>query len=101
MKVSRIRALRGPNLWSRKTAIEVMVSCNDAEYLTSEIPDFAIRLRTRFPDLDPFHAAGQYGRVTMAHALERVTLGLQIQAGCLVEFSKTPRRWSPAPIRWL
>ena len=95
MKVSRIRALRGPNLWSRKTAIEVMVSCNDAEYLTSEIPDFAIRLRTRFPDLDPFHAAGQYGRVTMAHALERVTLGLQIQAGCLVEFSKTTQTLEP------
>ena len=95
MKVFRIRALRGPNLWSRKTAIEVMVSCNDAEYLTSEIPDFAIRLRTRFPDLDPFHAAGQYGRVTMAHALERVTLGLQIQAGCLVEFSKTTQTLEP------
>ncbi len=30
MKVSRVRALRGPNLWSRKTAIEATASCNDA-----------------------------------------------------------------------
>src|SRR6187431_1494632 len=95
MEVSCIRALRGPNLWSRKTAIEATVSCSDAEYLTSGIPDFAIRLRARFPDLDPFPTAGQYGRVTMAHALERVALGLQIQAGCLVEFSKTAQTLEP------
>ena len=27
MEVSRIRALRGPNLWSRHTAIEAVVTC--------------------------------------------------------------------------
>ncbi|MEY4909186.1 MAG: cyanophycin synthetase protein, partial [Pseudomonadota bacterium] len=27
MDVSRIRALRGPNLWSRHTAVEAIVSC--------------------------------------------------------------------------
>ena len=27
MEVSRIRALRGPNLWSRHTAIEAIVTC--------------------------------------------------------------------------
>ena len=31
MEVSRIRALRGPNLWSKNTAIEAIVSCADAE----------------------------------------------------------------------
>jgi cyanophycin synthetase len=29
MEVSRIRALRGPNLWSRHTAIEAIVSCEE------------------------------------------------------------------------
>ena len=27
MDISRIRALRGPNLWTRHTAIEAMVQC--------------------------------------------------------------------------
>ena len=27
MEVSRIRALRGPNIWSRHTAIEAVVEC--------------------------------------------------------------------------
>ena len=40
MKVSRIRALRGPNLWSRHTAIEAIVSCNEAESLTDECSRF-------------------------------------------------------------
>ena len=31
MDVSRIRALRGPNLWSRHTAIEAIVACTDDE----------------------------------------------------------------------
>ena len=31
----------------------------------------------------------------MAHALERVTLSLQIQAGCLVEFSRTAQTLEP------
>ena len=28
MEVTRIRALRGPNLWTRHTAIEAMVRCS-------------------------------------------------------------------------
>ncbi|PTR16920.1 cyanophycin synthetase [Nitrosospira sp. Nsp2] len=95
MEVSRIRALRGPNLWSHKTAIEAVVSCDDAEYLTSGIPDFAKRLRKWLPDLNLFQATGQYGPITMAHALERTTLGLQILAGCPVEFSKTVQTLEP------
>ena len=27
MEVSRMRALRGPNLWTRHTAVEAMVCC--------------------------------------------------------------------------
>jgi cyanophycin synthetase len=32
MDISRIRALRGPNLWSRHTAIEAIVTCDEAEH---------------------------------------------------------------------
>ena len=49
MDVSRIRALRGPNLWSRHTAIEAIVSCSEAERDINSIAGFETRLRERFP----------------------------------------------------
>ena len=49
MEVSRIRALRGPNLWSKNTAIEAIVSCADAECSIDNLPDFEARLRARLP----------------------------------------------------
>ena len=51
MKVSRIRALRGPNLWSRQTAIEAVVSCSTG-YPAGVLPDFLDRLRGRFPQIN-------------------------------------------------
>jgi cyanophycin synthetase len=95
MKVSRIRALRGPNLWSQMTAIEALVSCEDTEYLTRGISDFAERLRGCLPGLDLAQQADQFGPITMAHALERTTLGLQILGGCPVQFSKTVQTLEP------
>lgn len=89
MKVSRIRALRGPNLWSRHTAIEAIVSCSEAECHPGGLPGFLDRLRERFPEVDLFRPAYHHGALTMAHAFERATLGLQVQAGCPVTFSHT------------
>ena len=88
MKISCVRALRGPNLWSRKTAMEAIVSCSETECLVGKIPDFLDRMREQFPQVDlsqPIH----HGTATMAHVLERATLGLQVLAGCPVTFSKT------------
>ena len=51
MDVSRIRALRGPNLWSRHTAIQAIVTCEGAERAISDLPNFEARLRERFPEL--------------------------------------------------
>ena len=31
MEISRIRALRGPNLWTRATAIQAIVRCTEDE----------------------------------------------------------------------
>ena len=31
MQITRIRALRGPNLWTRSTAIEAIVQCEPGE----------------------------------------------------------------------
>lgn len=89
MDVSRIRALRGPNLWSRHTAIEAIVSCTEAERAIDSIRDFEIRLRVRFPHIGFLQPAGDIQTVSMAHALEAAALGLQSQAGCPVTFSRT------------
>ena len=89
MEVSRIRALRGPNLWSRHTAIEAIVSCTQAECTIGDIAGFESRLRERFPEIAMLQPAGHDEAVSMAHALEFAALGLQAQAGCPVTFSRT------------
>lgn len=88
MEVSRIRALRGPNLWCRHTAIEAIVACRDDAAIEA-LPGFEERLRARFPDIGPLRPDDAHGTVTLAHALECATLRLQAAAGCPVTFSRT------------
>ena len=87
MEVSRIRTLRGPNLWSRHTAIEAVVTCTAQEQGLHPQHPTEQHLRRIFPQVGPFDAVRPGQAVTLAHALEKVTLGLQIQAGCPVSFS--------------
>ena len=89
MDVSRIRALRGPNLWSRHTAIQAIVNCEGAEVAIADLPGFEVRLRERFPELGDLIPSDHLDTVSMAHALEFCALGLQAQAGCPVTFSRT------------
>ena len=90
MDVSRIRVLRGPNLWSRHTAIEAIVSCSEAERTIESLPGFEARLRARFPHIGFLQPAGEAAKaVSMAHALEVAALALQSRAGCPVTFSRT------------
>ena len=88
MDVSRIRALRGPNLWSRNTAIEAVVHCREAECALSGLPGFEERLRARFPNIGSMRLIGQVGDISLAHALAFAALGLQAQAGCPVTFTR-------------
>ncbi|MET3131735.1 cyanophycin synthetase [Oxalobacteraceae bacterium GrIS 1.11] len=89
MEVSRIRALRGPNLWSHHTSVEAIVACDAAELCIEEIAEFEVRLRARFPQLSPLQPTGHDDAIPMAQALELAALGLQAQAGCPVTFSRT------------
>src|SRR5574343_87325 len=89
MDVSRIRALRGPNLWSRHTAIQAIVTCEGGECAIANLPGFEGRLRERFPELGDLIPSDHLDTVSMAHALEFAALGLQAQAGCPVTFSRT------------
>jgi cyanophycin synthetase len=88
MEISRIRALRGPNLWSRHTSIEAIVSCTEAERDINSLPTFEPQLRARFPEIKFLEPAA--GRpFSLAHVLESAALCLQAQAGCPVTFSRS------------
>ena len=89
MEVSRLRALRGPNLWSHHTTIEAIVSCTPDECTVGTRNGFEARLRARFPAIRALRSIGNDGTVPMAHVLEVVALDLQAQAGCPVTFSRT------------
>ncbi|HZV53432.1 MAG TPA: cyanophycin synthetase [Rhodocyclaceae bacterium] len=95
MEVSRIRALRGPNLWSRHTAIEAIVACTEAEQTIGDISGFEDRLRARFPEIGFLTPTSHAEEISMAHALEFAALGLQAQAGCPVTFSRTTATLEP------
>ena len=96
MQLTRIRALRGPNIWSRHTALEASVDLGPANMAVAEIPGFQARLGDLLPDI--FSGAQWAGadlggataeRATLAHVLERVTMALQKGARVPVSFSKT------------
>lgn len=89
MEVTRIRALRGPNLWSHHTAIQSVVTCTAQEAAVTSIPGFEDKLRARFPEISPFQPVGHAESVSLARVLELAALGLQAQAGCPVTFSCT------------
>jgi cyanophycin synthetase len=89
MEISRIRTLRGPNLWSRHISIEAVVVCDETELSIANLPGFESRLRERFPALGMFEPQSLEESVSLAHALETATLWLQAQAGCPVTFSRT------------
>ncbi len=87
MDISRLRALRGPNLWSRHTSIEAVVGCSEAERALTLLPGFESRLRALFPNLGALRR--QPDKASLAHVLETATLALQAQAGCPVTFSRS------------
>ena len=92
MEVRRIRALRGPNLWSRHTSIEALVACGDDERSLDRLPGFEARLRELFPAIGAWHTSAP---VSLAHVLEAAALALQEEAGCPVTFSRTSATIEP------
>ncbi len=89
MEVTRIRALRGPNLWSRNTSLEAVVRCSEEARSIASMPGFEVRLREFFPTIGAIRHSGYEGPVSLAHVLEAAALALQAQAGCPVTFSRT------------
>ncbi|MGD9834613.1 MAG: cyanophycin synthetase, partial [Piscinibacter sp.] len=89
MEVTRIRALRGPNLWSRHTAIEAIVRCEPDEREIRAGDPRELRLRNLLPEVAPVRPVGDADSVPLARWLERLTLALQARAGCQVSFART------------
>jgi hypothetical protein len=89
MEVSRVRALRGPNLWSHHTSIEAIVACTPDEESIGALPGFETRLRALFPEIWP--AAADFGHddtIPLAQVLEVAALALQAA-------SRLPRHLQP------
>ena len=59
MEVTRVRALRGPNLWSKHTSIEALVQCDLSRELDlRQSPNcFEQRLRHLFPSIYSIYTA--------------------------------------------
>ncbi len=89
MEVSRVRALRGPNLWSHHTSVEAIVACTPEEASIDALAGFESRLRVRFPQMGALQPYGHHDTVPLAQVLELVALTLQAEAGCPVTFSRT------------
>lgn len=89
MEITRLRALRGPNLWSRHTAMEAIVACAPDECAVVDSETFEERIRSLFPGIGALCPGGQPGPLSLAHVIELATLALQAQAGCPVTFSCT------------
>ena len=89
MNVTRIRALRGPNLWSRTTCIEAIVQCSAEESQLNSHPEIEARVRSRFPEVGAFRPYPLNKPMSLAHVLSQTTLSLQIRAGCPISFCRT------------
>lgn len=87
MKILQVRALRGPNVWSKLTAIEAILVLEQDEYLPDSIPGFNTRLREYFPDIALLQPV-DWQEMTLARILAFITLKLQERAGCSVSFSR-------------
>jgi cyanophycin synthetase len=74
--------------------MEVIVSCGEAEVAIDRMSGFEAQLHTRFPEIPPLQPIGHHQdvavdqAVAVVHAFERAALGLQLQAGCPVTFSR-------------
>ncbi len=85
MELIRLRALRGPNLWSRHTSFEALVRCSSGEPVSRE---FEARVRALFPTIGEQWPTYGGPAESLAHVLQLAVLALQAAAGCPVSFSR-------------
>jgi cyanophycin synthetase len=110
LRITRLRALRGPNFWRLAPVIACDVTLGSLEHRTSaDLPDFAERLLGYLPTLHehPCSRARGGGFVEeleegthLPHVLEHVALELQTLAGSDVHFGRVVASGDPG-VWWL
>ena len=87
MKISNIRALRGPNLWSQNTAIKAIISCSDNECNIDKISNLETRLHGYFPEILMTQSLDHPTKLSIAHVISCTTFALQTRIGCQITFN--------------
>jgi len=107
MKILKIQALRGPNIWSinRKKLIQMRLDLEELEEQpTDKIPGFAERLEVMFPTMYSHRCSegvpgGFFSRVRrgtwMGHVIEHIALEIQTLAGMDAGFGRTRETKTP------
>ncbi|MXS84402.1 cyanophycin synthetase [Nitrosomonas sp. HPC101] len=98
MKVLQVRALRGPNVWSKHTAIEVTLDLGQNEYTPARIATLEAHLHHCFPDITQLQPI-DWQETTPATILLFIALRLQKQAGCPVSFGRVAKMAEPNTCR--
>ena len=107
MKILKIQALRGPNLWSiqRKRLIQMRLDLEEAEQTpTNKIEGFRERIEVMFPSMIEHRCSegcrgGFFLRVErgtwMGHVIEHIALEIQTLAGMDTGFGRTRETKTP------
>ena len=107
MKIIKIQALRGPNIWSirRKKLIQMRLDLEEMEqFPTNKIDGFRERIETMFPSMIDHRCSegcrgGFFSRVErgtwMGHVIEHIALEIQSLAGMETGFGRTRETKTP------
>lgn len=107
MKIEKIQALRGPNIWSvqRKKLIQMRLDLEDMEEKpTNKIPGFRERIEAMFPTMIEHRCSegmrgGFFSRIDrgtwMGHVIEHIALEIQTLAGMETGFGRTRETKTP------
>lgn len=107
MKILKIQALRGPNLWSvqRKKLIQMRLDLEEMEqFPTNKIEGFRERIEAMFPSMIEHRCSegvrgGFFSRIErgtwMGHVIEHIALEIQTLAGMETGFGRTRETKTP------
>lgn len=107
MKILKIQALRGPNIWSiqRKKLIQMRLDLEEIEqFPTNKIEGFRERIEAMFPTMIEHRCSegcrgGFFSRVErgtwMGHVIEHIALEIQTLAGMETGFGRTRETKTP------
>ena len=107
MRIEKIQALRGPNIWSirRKKLIQMRLDLEALEHFpTNKIPGFRERIEKLLPSLythrcSEGHEGGFFHRIEMGtwmgHVIEHIALEIQTLAGMDTGFGRTRETKTP------